>query len=771
MTCTKQRVRYLNGCGTHAWWNSIDVYYTQPTPGDALKPILLFIGGGGWQGVDHVNSHDKLMESVVAQGYVAVAVRHRPATVHLGGILSLASVAIIALYWLLGLAAALTALALLCSLIPMLNATRRSVPFASVVHDVAVAIAHVYHVLDCASLGGDRHQLVLCGNSSGGHLFLMIAVDSRWLDRLAVPTHSVVAVVDVSGVISLNDLPAKWLLLPPLLGFDPSAWRDLSPLYVAEQRGVGCVCRYILATTVIELPTIRAASRRLSEVLTSQLCPVTSVRLRGRGASLLPSHHFTGVRCMRPLLASLARDLRSQARSLPPVDRRLTGSGGAAPAGLDECQLVPMHKADMVFLLAGFTVGAVMTLRSPLDEEELRDIAHACAGGAAVMRACPVRFGAKSFWAPHLAFDAAARVGRRRVEALEAAVAAEAAAPLAAGEVAWRLTQLEAADATALVLTFHHCLGDGAWLHALLERATSRRLTARRPPAAPGGRVAPRPSGGVPLSLAYNAVAWVLQLRAAVTASQLPLARGAPPRVFRSAVMHTGAPTLASIRRHEGWRGERPTVTEVMLAALAGCLRASLEEGAGVPPRRAVLAFMPVMQPHGRQGAEEAPLHGHQGNAVSGYFIELPCHLEDAAARLHAVQRQTAPKRYWLVAPFHALLIRAALPFVPCAFLPALVLRVSSGLSCVGVSSFRGPADGSILGLDVREFYYFGFFEPARMPLMLGISSVADRLVISLVAMCDSLGPGGADAMLKLLPNQLLELEQATLPVGERHRG
>eukprot|EP00966_Prymnesium_polylepis_P047471 1098922-Prymnesium_polylepis.1 len=183
---------------------------------------------------------------------------------------------------------------------------------------------------------------------------------------------------------------------------------------------------------------------------------------------------------------------------------------------------------------------------------------------------------------------------------------------------------------------------------------------------------------------------------------------------------------------------------------------------------------MPVMQPHGPRASADGgratsaaadattdELRRHVGNLVSGYFVELPCDLPSAAARLAAVQAQTAPKRRWRVAPFHSLLIRAALPLVPRVALPLLVRDVATALSCPGVSCFRGPADGAILGLDVRAFYYYGFFEPARMPLMLGISSVADRLVVSLVSTCDALGGGGAPALLRRLPAELCRIEAA----------
>ncbi|KAL3922725.1 MAG: hypothetical protein SGPRY_004457 [Prymnesium sp.] len=154
-----------------------------------------------------------------------------------------------------------------------------------------------------------------------------------------------------------------------------------------------------------------------------------------------------------------------------------------------------------------------------------------------------------------------------------------------------------------------------------------------------------------------------------------------------------------------------------------------------------------------------AKLQSHKGNAVSGYFIEIPTHLSSPTERLLDVFRQTSPYRRWRVACFHALLIRAAMPLLPLPLLPPLVRAASSFFSAIGISCFRGPAGGSILGLDVRAFYYFGFFDPQRMPLMLGISSVGDRMVVSLVSICDELEAGGGE-LLEKLPEELRCLDR-----------
>lgn len=216
--------------------------------------------------MDHVNSHHKFAERAVSLGYVVIVVRHRPAEVNLEGIL-LQFAFLLVFRGFACISSSLISLALVALAVILFNYMRCAVPLASVVHDCAAAIAFVYHELDCARFGADRDKLVTCGASSGGHLFLHIALgvarfplrtrvlsygstpahalssahmrgnhslmlahsDRSWLRRLAVPEASLVAVVDVSGVASLDDLPLRWVFLPPLLGLDPAAWRALSP--------------------------------------------------------------------------------------------------------------------------------------------------------------------------------------------------------------------------------------------------------------------------------------------------------------------------------------------------------------------------------------------------------------------------------------------------------------------------------------------------------------------------------------------------------------
>ena len=82
------RCRYSTAPGTHGWWNSLDLY-GDATDGDSLKPLLIFVGGGGWQGLDHVNDHTKLAAKACRCGFACAIIRHRPARVRMDGFLPL----------------------------------------------------------------------------------------------------------------------------------------------------------------------------------------------------------------------------------------------------------------------------------------------------------------------------------------------------------------------------------------------------------------------------------------------------------------------------------------------------------------------------------------------------------------------------------------------------------------------------------------------------------------------------------------------------------
>ena len=219
---TMERIRYQSGKRTHSWWNSLDVYFPQAPQGQVaankdgsghacpLRPILVFVGGGGWQGSDHVNDVPAFARDVVSRGFVCVVVRHRPAQVNALGLIVLMGLLAPSVLWLLGSLMTLSPLvtsALFVSVVVLVvlsNVIRGTVPLEGIVQDCAVAIGHIHNRLHMASYGGDHKRLVLCGNSSGGHLMMTLALDHFWLSRMSVPLTHIAAVLDISGLLSFE---------------------------------------------------------------------------------------------------------------------------------------------------------------------------------------------------------------------------------------------------------------------------------------------------------------------------------------------------------------------------------------------------------------------------------------------------------------------------------------------------------------------------------------------------------------------------------------
>lgn len=506
------------------------------------------------------------------------------------------------------------------------------------------------------------------------------------------------------------------------------------------------------------------------------------------------SNHFTGIRFVNPVLVTLLDELgvEPSSTSILPSHQPLKPS----VAG----ELAVMHSVDSVFWFSGFNVSAVFTLAAPLTATRLSALGMTIAESEPVMRASVLCVSGRLYWAPHLLPDLSTLLDSRDVETLDPAIEQEVRRPLDLQRQLWRLTRLHAktgpADARdVLVLKFHHCLGDGAWFASLLQRVAQRltaceqadsksaesdlvsaaRTTAPLPmqaspsnvPSSPIAANNPPPArqpctAGVLAAAAYNSLAWTIQLRALLSSARLQCSWRSLPFVARSVELCTSRDEIAVVRSALG--DCRPTVTEVMITALAGCLRSEIEKATGAPPRRRLLVFVPVMLPHASDATDSTngtPLIQHVGNVVSGCFIELPCEMSDPLARLRCVQKQTSAVRRWRVAVAHALLMRAGIAIVPWRLLPHIVRFITMLGICVGISSFRGPTHGLWLGVEVRTMYYYGFFEPASMPLMFSISTIADRMVVALASTCKQLGADDPNMLLQRIPEELSRLKEA----------
>lgn len=290
--------------------------------------------------------------------------------------------------------------------------------------------------------------------------------------------------------------------------------------------------------------------------------------------------------------------------------------------------------------------------------------------------------------------------------------------------------------------------------------------------------------------LAHAPWALLLQARAAAVGRRLAPQPHVPSTIGSSHVFFTSATSdIGRVRA-----ATRATVTDILLTALSGALRASLGPAAATAP---LLAFLPVMSSSPNLGAA---LTDHDGNTVSGVLVALPTDQPDAARRLACIVRQTRAIKRGQVAALIGWLARLSLRILPHASLPFLVPTLADHAACAGISSLRGPDAVHVGGAPADTVRFFGAFVPARMPIMIGAASVADRLVLTLGLHVDvdraalaalAAGPDhapevanivrdapAAEAVLACVPGQLRELcrvaaaepqptAAATKPLGE----
>lgn len=156
----------------------LDVY----TPKSAFDaPVIVFVHGGYWHGGDK-SEYRFLAESLVAHGYVVVAINYRlaPGTV-----------------------------------------------FPGFVQDAARAVRWVTgHI---GRFGGNPQRIALLGHSSGAHTVSLLSLDASYLDGVGLTRDRIRATVGISGpydFITVFDTDPKVRLA---MG-DPEAWQTTQPV-------------------------------------------------------------------------------------------------------------------------------------------------------------------------------------------------------------------------------------------------------------------------------------------------------------------------------------------------------------------------------------------------------------------------------------------------------------------------------------------------------------------------------------------------------------
>lgn len=273
---------------------------------------------------------------------------------------------------------------------------------------------------------------------------------------------------------------------------------------------------------------------------------------------------------------------------------------------------------------------------------------------------------------------------------------------------------------SVLVARLHHCLADGVALAGVLHSLTDGE---------PAGAVrpgAPEPSGH-PVRRAVAAAGFgVVVVR---TVAQLLLATRDPRtrlsgRLGTAKVAAWSQPMdLAVVKRVA--KALDATVNDVLLAVIAGALRAHLTENGD--RAHDLRVFVPVdLRPPG------AAVPTSLGNRFGMVFVRLPVSVADPLARVRAVHQRMSRRKAsaQAAATFAVLTVVGALP----AWAHRLAVRVLGSKSSAVVTNVVGPARP--LRLAGARLTRLGFWVPQAGSVGLGVSivSYAGELTVGVAA-------------------------------------
>ena len=166
----------------------LDIYAPE-TPSASLRPVFVYVHGGGWSKGDRTRVGRK-PEWLSAMDFILVSVEYR-----------------------------------------LMPAARHPAAAA----DLAAALAWIE--ANIADFGGDPNTLFLIGHSTGGHMVSLVATDERLLARHQLTPSFIRGVIcldtnafDLERLIHLLSAQNRQLYLD-VFGSDPSAWRDASPAH------------------------------------------------------------------------------------------------------------------------------------------------------------------------------------------------------------------------------------------------------------------------------------------------------------------------------------------------------------------------------------------------------------------------------------------------------------------------------------------------------------------------------------------------------------
>jgi len=185
-------VQYKQIDNTNANLLSLDIYYTSET--ENLKPIVIYVHGGGWSIGDKLNNLENKINLFRSLNYVFVSINYR------------------------------------LSPFPFDINNEDRIKYPDHNNDVVDAIKWIYDTIEL--YGGNKDKVVLLGHSAGAHLVSLTGINSNFLEnrKLSLSNIRGVATIDTEGYDVLSKITEEDEIYINAFGTDLDNNLEASPI-------------------------------------------------------------------------------------------------------------------------------------------------------------------------------------------------------------------------------------------------------------------------------------------------------------------------------------------------------------------------------------------------------------------------------------------------------------------------------------------------------------------------------------------------------------
>ena len=177
--------------------SSLDIYYFDTW--SELKPVVIYVHGGGWAIGDKSNSLDNKTKLFDSLGYVFISVNYR------------------------------------LSPFPYQPDNPNRIKNPTHVKDVAKAVKYIYDNIE--NYGGNNNKMAIMGHSAGAHIVSLLSTDSRHLSEVGLEMNTIKGVIsldtqayDINTVMeSSSPSSSTYKMYINAFGNDAESWKEASP--------------------------------------------------------------------------------------------------------------------------------------------------------------------------------------------------------------------------------------------------------------------------------------------------------------------------------------------------------------------------------------------------------------------------------------------------------------------------------------------------------------------------------------------------------------